>query len=296
MLEIRFHGRGGQGAVTAAELLAQAAIGAGRHAQGFPNFGAERRGAPVCAYLRLSERPIRLREKIEAPDAVVVMDPTLVGTVDVLQGLPPEGWVILNSPSAESLQPSLRGRRLALVDASRVALEVLGVPIVNTAMIGAVVRATGLVDLESLVGPLEQRFGKLAEKNRQALRRAYEQTVVLEPASAPAPSGKTAAPASPAASRPEALHPWQELPIGGDVEQPGSSAQFHTGNWRTVGRPVTDYGRCTRCGICWVVCPDVAWQRNAQGSYDLDERYCKGCGTCAEQCPREAIVLQGETA
>ncbi len=304
MLEIRFHGRGGQGAVTAAELLAQAAIGEDRYAQGFPNFGAERRGAPVSAYLRMADSPICLREKIDRPDVVVILDPTLVGGVDVLQGLREDGTVVLNTPTREArgLEPSLRGYRLALVDASRIAIDTLGVPIANTAMIGAMVRATGLVRMESLADPIAHRFGRLAEKNLQAIRRAFEETVILEAAMAGTARAAGAVPTTAdgvaelreTRSVSEALHAWPDLPIGCDIAQPGNSAGFHTGNWRTTGRPVTDYARCTKCGICWILCPDVAWVRGASGFYDLDDRYCKGCGICAEQCPRQAIAMQGE--
>lgn len=293
MLEIRFHGRGGQGAVTAAELLAQAAIGEGRYAQGFPSFGAERRGAPVTAYLRLADSPIRLREKIERPDVVVILDPTLVGAVDVLQGLREGGTVVLNTPERQAggADSVFAAYRLALVDAGRIAMETLGVPIVNTAAIGAMVRATALVRMESLEGPVGHRFGRLADKNLGAIRRAFAETVLFDPARAPVGAAAAAGSSPPA---PEALHPWREVPVGCDVERPGSSAAFHTGNWRTAGRPVTDYARCTKCGLCWILCPDIAWVRGATGFYDLDGRYCKGCGTCVEQCPRRAISLQGE--
>ena len=327
MIEIRFHGRGGQGAVTAAELLAQAVIAENRYAQAFPNFGAERRGAPVTAYLRVSDSLIRLREKIERPDVVVILDPTLVGNADVLQGLREGGTVLLNTPArdATGLDPALLSHRLVLVDANRIALKTLGVPIANTAIIGAILQATGIAKLESLAEPVAHRFGRLGDKNLQAIQGGFEGTILLEskslgaqaavpgaqpavPGAQPAvpgaqaavPGTKTAAPATqPAAKektpwRPDALHAWKDMPLGGDITEPGNSVRFNTGNWRTAGHPATDYSLCIKCGLCWILCPDNAWIHNENGTFYLDERHCKGCGICVVQCPRKAIQLQGE--
>ena len=292
VIEVRFHGRGGQGAVTAAELLAQAAIGEDRYAQGFPSFGAERRGAPVAAYLRVSESIIHLREKIDEPTAVVILDSSLLRAVDVLQGLRKGGTVILNAPvsEADELAARVPGYALAVVDADRIATDTLGIPIGNTAMIGALVRATGLVRLDSLEEPVSHRFGQQGQGNLLAIRRAYDETVLVEAHNGAGNEAGTTAPSV----EPDALHPWTELPIGCDVTRPGSTAACFTGNWRTSGKPVTDFGRCTKCGLCWIVCPDIAYSRNSEGFYDLDDRYCKGCGTCVDQCPTAAISLEAE--
>ncbi len=176
MIEIRFHGRGGQGAVTAARLLAEAAFLEGNHCQAFPFFGAERRGAPVMAFARISKAPIRTHEQVYAPDHVVVLDPTLVEAVNVASGLKKGGIVVLNSTK---LPERLKGVKVALVDATAVAIESLGVPITNTTMLGALAKATGVVSLDSVKKVVEKRFGKLAEKNIKAATRAYEQTVML---------------------------------------------------------------------------------------------------------------------
>ena len=175
MIEIRWHGRGGQGAVTSVELLALAAIEEGKYAQGFPAFGPERRGAPVMAYNRVSEKPIKIRSGIYHPDVVVVLDPSLVGLVNVTDGLKPEGLLIINtSKPAEVLREQLKYKgKLATVDATHIAREELGVPIANTTMLGAVMKATKVLKLESLNEPLEERFGKIANKNKNALKRAY---------------------------------------------------------------------------------------------------------------------------
>jgi pyruvate ferredoxin oxidoreductase gamma subunit len=183
MVEIRFHGRGGQGAVTSVELLALAAIGEGKFAQGFPSFGPERRGAPVLAFSRVDDRHIRLRCKIVSPDVIVVLDPSLIRIQSPTADLKPGGTIVLNSPrsGAEIRQEYGFRHRLALVDANKIAREVLGVPIVNTTMLGALLKATGIVKVESLEHPLKERFGPLAVKNFNALKEAYEQTLIEEP-------------------------------------------------------------------------------------------------------------------
>ncbi|MBP8980935.1 MAG: pyruvate ferredoxin oxidoreductase subunit gamma [Syntrophobacterales bacterium] len=176
MIEIRWHGRGGQGAVTSVELLALAAIEEGKYAQGFPAFGPERRGAPVMAYNRVSEKPIKIRSGIYNPDVVVVLDPSLVGLVNVTDGLKPDGLLIINtSKSAPVIREQLKYKgKLATVDATHIAREELGVPIANTTMLGAVMKATKVLKLESLNEPIEERFGKIAYKNKNALKRAFE--------------------------------------------------------------------------------------------------------------------------
>lgn len=182
MIEIRFHGRGGQGAVTSAELTALAAIEQGKYAQAFPSFGPERRGAPVMAFVRVSDEPIRTREKIYEPDIVVVLDPTLLDIVNVASGLKEDGIVVLNtSKSAEEVREvSGISSKLALVDARRIAIETMGIPITNTTLLGAMLKATDLLPLSALEGPLQDRFGRIAGKNIQASQRAYEETVVKE--------------------------------------------------------------------------------------------------------------------
>lgn len=182
MIEVRFHGRGGQGAVTSAELMAQAAIAEGKYAQAFPSFGPERRGAPLQAFLRISDEPIRLREKIYEPDIVVVLDPALLATGNVKDGLKKEGTLVANTAkniSAVREECGFAGRT-ALVDATKIAEEELGVPITNTTMLGALLKAAGLVKIESLEGPLQARFGKIAEKNLRSLNRAKDETLIEE--------------------------------------------------------------------------------------------------------------------
>lgn len=180
MIEIRFHGRGGQGAVTSAELTALAAIEQGKYAQAFPSFGPERRGAPVMAFVRVSDTPIRTREKVYTPDLVVVLDPSLLGIVDVSAGIKSDGMVILNThKTAEEIRQETGIKsRLALVDATKIAIETMRIPITNTTMLGALVKASGIIPIEALDPPVHHRFGPIAEKNLKACKRAFDETTV----------------------------------------------------------------------------------------------------------------------
>jgi pyruvate ferredoxin oxidoreductase gamma subunit len=177
MIEIRWHGRGGQGAVTSVEMLALAAIEEGKYAQGFPSFGPERRGAPVAAFNRVDDKQIKVRSGIYEPDVVVVLDPSLVALVNVTEGLKENGTLIVNtvlSPDEVRAQTKFKGT-IATVDATHIARQELGVPITNTTMLGAVVKAISPVKVESLNAPLKERFGRLAPRNMKALKRAYDE-------------------------------------------------------------------------------------------------------------------------
>ncbi len=172
MIEIRFHGRGGQGAVTAAEILAKAAFEDGKYCQAFPFFGAERKGAPVMAFSRIHDKPIRRRYQVYNPDYVVVLDETLLEAVDIVSGLKEGGKVIVNAE--EDLK--LDSVEVYTIDATGIALDTLGVPIVNTVMLGAFAKVTGEVTLDSIIKITKETFpGKIGEKNATAAEIAYEQ-------------------------------------------------------------------------------------------------------------------------
>lgn len=183
IVEIRWHGRGGQGAVTSAELMALAAIIEDQHAHAFPSFGPERRGAPVLSFVRISrQEPLKVRAEITEPDVVVVLDPGLLPIANVTLGLKEDGILIVNTrKQADQLRQEFKiNHSIATVNATTIARDILGVPITNTTMVGAVVKATGVINLESLEEPLKHRFGRLAERNFQAMKRAYEETVIKE--------------------------------------------------------------------------------------------------------------------
>jgi 2-oxoacid:acceptor oxidoreductase gamma subunit (pyruvate/2-ketoisovalerate family) len=180
MIEIRLHGRGGQGAVTSAELLALAAIAEGKYAQAFPSFGPERRGAPVVAFCRIDDKPIRLRTNIYKPDMVLVLDPSILRLVDVSAGLKEDGFLVTNTKySPDDLRKELGIKTaLATVNATQIASEELGLPITNTTMLGALLKAREVVPVDTLIGPLEKRFGRIAAKNIKAFKRAFNETDV----------------------------------------------------------------------------------------------------------------------
>ena len=172
MRELRIHGRGGQGSVTAAELIAVAAFEGGVYAQAFPAFGVERRGAPVQAFVRFSDKKIRLRSQVYEPDYVIVQDSTLIGDVNVFSGMKPGAVAIVNTERPLTRQvPS--GITLITLDATGIALEVLGLPITNTTLMGAFAAATGEITTSALEDAIRARFsGDLATKNIAAARRA----------------------------------------------------------------------------------------------------------------------------
>ena len=182
ILEIRWHGRGGLGAVTSAELVARAAISEGKYAQSFPSFGPERRGAPVIAFLRIGNEFIRTRTPIDKPDVVVVLDPGLLHAIDVTSGLKKSGRIVINSRKSPTELKSEFGFQwpVAAVNATAIAKESIGVPITNTAMIGALLKVTEAVKLDSLIEQLHERFGTRASGNTEAMKRAYQETVIEE--------------------------------------------------------------------------------------------------------------------
>lgn len=175
MIEIRIHGRGGQGNVAAAELLANAAFRDGKFAQAFPSFGAERVGAPVQAFVRIDDKKIRTREEVRQPDYLIIQDQYLVDTVPVLDGLKPGGLVLVN---AEKRPEDLKLKTTATVEtipATEIALEIVGRPIPNAIMIGAFCSITGLVSMEAVRQAILEKFpGKVGENNVAAMERARE--------------------------------------------------------------------------------------------------------------------------
>ncbi len=182
MFEVRLHGRGGQGVVTAADLLALAAFEEGRHAQSFPSFGSERTGAPVVAYCRLSDRAIRTREPVVAPDCVIVIDPTLVHQVDLFSGLGPNGYVLVNSTQTldqlglESLRDELEGSHLLTTPATEAALRHVGKPLPNAALLGGFAALTARVTIGAVATAIRERFRKdpkVAEGNVAAAAEIY---------------------------------------------------------------------------------------------------------------------------
>jgi len=180
MFQIRIHGRGGQGVVTATEMLSVAAFQEGRHAQAFPSFGSERTGAPVVAFCRISDREIRLREPIMEPDAIIIQDPTLLHQIDVFAGLKQDGYVLLNTHHSFDelgLGDVLKGRkaeRFCTLPATHLALKHIGRPIPNAPLLAGFAALSGKIKLESVIGAINEKFsGKIAEGNIAAATEAY---------------------------------------------------------------------------------------------------------------------------
>lgn len=183
LTEIRWHARGGQGAVTAAKMVAELALGQGKHFQAFPEYGPERSGAPIVAFTRVSDEPIQIYCGVETPGIVVVLDESLLGAIDVTKGAPADAVVLVNSelsPAELRKESGLKNGRLFTVPATRIATETIRRPIPNTPMVGALTRITGLFPIDSVVEFLKLEFGKkfppkVVEGNISALTRAYEE-------------------------------------------------------------------------------------------------------------------------
>jgi len=297
MYEVRFHGRGGQGAVMAAQALASAAFIEGNYAVAFPFFGAERRGAPVLAFTRFDKEKIRVKTQVYEPDFVVILDESLIDTVDVSAGLKKEGAVIVNTTkSPEDVQLS-SAVKTGTVDATGVALEVLGRDVTNSAILGAFAKTTGSVSIEAIEKGILDIFGNrigkaAAEKNARAARVAYERTTT-----------GTCQGGRKVEAKKEWLPTYKEMPLGGGAYLEmktdaglvglGSFGENKTGGWRTF-KPIVNNDKCVGCKMCWFYCPDGAIKmipyKNKMGTgIEFNYDYCKGCGICAEVCPTKAI-------
>ena len=182
MTEIRWHGRGGQGAKTAAQLVAQVALEEGKFSQGFPDYGPEREGAPMRGYTRVSEEPVRVHSAVYTPDIVIVLDPSLLDSVDVTEGLKEGGAVLVNSPMAPAEMREklgVKNAKVYTVDASQISIDEIGRPIPNTPMMGALMRIMPLLKLETILADVEKKFkskgDQVVQGNFRAIRRAYEE-------------------------------------------------------------------------------------------------------------------------
>ena len=276
----------------AAQALASAAYAEGGYATAFPFFGAERRGAPVLAFTRIDEKRIYRKTQVYEPNHVVVLDEGLLETVNVVEGLQKGGIVVINtSKKPEEIDVGI-DVKIATVDATSVALEVLKQPATNSSILGALAKATGLVSIESIEAGIMQVFGdrlgpKIGEKNARAARVAYDKTIIGD---------------SHGHRLLKATEKWlpdvNELPLGvagvsmqtsAGAVGPGSFVENKTGCWK-VFRPEYDREKCTMCNFCWFYCPEgCIYRKDDHMEFDMD--YCKGCGICANECPVDAIKM-----
>ena len=294
LVEVRWHGRGGQGVVTAGELLAEAALVEGKDFQSFPEFSAERSGAPVAAFTRISSSSIDIQSAVVEPDIVMVLDPTLLGMVSVFAGLKSgTGIAVVNSslsPEEIQMSSSLGSYIVCTLDATGISQELLDRSLPNMPMLGALIRATELVTLESMAGCIERRLTNRipaaeVSANKIALRRGYEQ-VRITGALQKGFREEKATSANPTTP----LDGWRTLPIGGYAIEAGSSVDTHTGAWRS-STPTLDLDKCTHCMLCWLFCPDDSVVVDGLEVQGFDLLHCKGCGICAQECPRDAITM-----
>ncbi len=278
-----------------AQALAVAASHDGYHALAFPFFGAERRGAPVLAFARFGKDRLRTRNQVYEPHYVVVLEESLIDTVDVLAGLRPGGLVVVDTTRPPEGLVLSKPAKAATVDATSIAIQHTGLAAQNMAMLGAFAKATGLVTIDGVEAGIRDVVGrrismKVADKNVAAARAAYDATRVGE-------SSKTRT--YPKATRwlptvfeipPGLATPRMETPFG--PVGPGSSVANRTGGWR-VSKPVLDGSKCTNCLLCWFYCPEGSIQRGDK-VVDIAYDYCKGCGVCAAVCAPKAIVMERE--
>jgi len=271
MIGIRIHGRGGQGAVTASRLLAEAAYIDGMFSQAIPMYGTERRGAPLTAYVRFDKVRVRERELVHAPDIIIVLDPLLSTQQAVADGLKKDGCLILNSSHLPE-EVKIGGEfNIATVDATKIALETLKRPITNTAILGAFSKVVGMPKIESLEKAILKRFpGRLGEMNIAAIRKSYEEVSELKPAKK-----------------------LDVEPVKHDIHVGGYGVLGDVSSWR-VFTPRIDLDKCTGCKSCWLFCPETAikW---VDDKPEVEYNKCKGCGICVHECPVKAIEFERVT-
>ena len=299
MYRIRFHGRGGQGMKTASRVLGSAFFLEGFEVQDAPRYGAERRGAPIFAYVRASRKSINERGVIRRPDLVVVADDSLVPipAAGVLQGLGPESTLLINSHTRADVwqhRLNLAGPVLIL-PATEAVKDRAELPFVGVACAGAAARLVGVIGRDSLAGAIQAELGslgsQLVNKNTTTALQAYDR---ME-----AHAGKVTGGREHRASgytRPD----WIAMTFAAvdraapSIHAAATSVEVKTGLWRTL-RPVIDYDRCSRCWwVCSTFCPDGAIAVDAEGRPQIDYDHCKGCMICVAKCPPHAIEAIAE--
>jgi pyruvate ferredoxin oxidoreductase gamma subunit len=297
MIEVRFHGRGGQGAKLASRIFGRSGFLCGLQVQDFALFGAERRGAPVISFTRLSSEPIDERGNIERPNLVVVMDDSLLKEApgQVFQGVDDKTPLFVNG-DRDRLEVNLKDlppAKFLFIDLSAIARELIGSVFVSAAAAAIAAKCVPAINpsaLEEAVRIELADFGlapDLVEKNVAAAGAAYQRTPAVDLA-AVANVERAAAPA------------WQAVPYlgkshfaGPTIRHRGSAALRATGNWR-VERPEIDLTKCKRCFLCYLYCPEAAMRLDAENFPHVDYDHCKGCMICYEECPTDAITRRIE--
>lgn len=297
MIEVRFHGRGGQGAKLASRILGQSGFLSGLFAQDFALFGAERRGAPVVSFTRLSAEPIDRRGNIELPNLVVVMDDSLLKEApgQVFQGLDAGTPVIVNA-EVEAFAPGLKDLPAAnyhCIDMNRIAQESIGRSFVSAIAAAAAAKCVAAIQVDQLQTAIRMEIAEfgltpdLVNKNIEAAYRAYKLAPAIDLTAMESDAGIVES-------------SWQAVPYlgsaqfaGPTIRHRGSAALRATGNWRTE-RPVIELAKCKRCFLCYLYCPEAAMRLDAENFPHVDYDHCKGCMICYEECPTDAISKRFE--
>jgi pyruvate ferredoxin oxidoreductase gamma subunit len=288
---VRFHGRGGEGVKLASRIVSRAAFLAGCNVQDSPLYGAERRGAPVVAFVRCGDGPIRERGYIEQPDIVVVMDDSLLGQPEaaVLDGLDSTSVVLVNTDGpAEDVKAryGIAGH-VATLDVSSIALDVLGRHLLSAPVAGLTAKVTAIAAWKDLATAVRLELtnvglaDEVIERNVSATRRAFDAAPVVQ-----LPFGQRACTALPAA--PFVMPHLPGRLAAPSIDAAATSALRHTDGWR-VYRPVIDRPRCTRCFLCFALCPEGAIHLDADHYPIIDYDHCKGCLVCSVECPPQVI-------
>lgn len=286
MLEIRWHGRAGQGAKVVSQALAEAQLEQGLFVQAFPQYGPEREGAAMMAFNRADENKIRIHYGVEEPDVVVVIDKSLLfsQTENVTKGLQPQGTLLVNTSESPSRVGEIVGwsGKIATVDADKIADETSTKP--NIAVLGALAKVISLPPkmLEAMELQLSKLLGGKTRREviRENLQRGYEEVIIKEVKVKPKPPLEVGLPS------------FREIPVGGVILADPNRKLSKTSDWREE-KPIYDETKCVNCMLCWIRCPDSAILVKAKddtvfmSGFDYD--FCKGCGICWTICPSGAI-------
>jgi len=297
MIEVRFHGRGGQGAKIASRILGRSGFLAGLFTQDFALFGAERRGAPVVSFTRLGEQPINTRGYIDTPTLIVLMDYSLLKEApeQIFHGADPATPLIINGNANDCSIPipETPAANFIFIDLNTLCRRIMGRPFVSAAAAAVAVKCISTIPVETLVEAARIEFGdfgmtrELIEKNEVAAREAY--------ALAPAVVLK-ARHAEPRQVRPalESIPYLNTVPfITPAIRRRATATLRHTGSWR-MERPEIELAKCKRCFLCYLYCPDAAIRLDEDNYPHLDYDHCKGCMICSAECPTQAIARRVE--
>jgi pyruvate ferredoxin oxidoreductase gamma subunit len=292
MIEVRFHGRGGQGAKIASRILGRCVFLSGLYAQDFALFGAERRGAPVVSCTRINDEPIGQRGYIEQPNLLVVMDASLIteAAAQVFHGVDSSTPLFINGErnAFPAHEQELPAAHYLFIDLNRIARELIGRSFISGAAAGVAAKSVPGIKLDMLCEAVRSEIAEfdltpeLVDKNEMATRKAYQDAPALDlpTLTENVATAETLLQAVPYLASGQYAGPT--------IRHRGSASMRATGNWR-VERPELDLAKCKRCFLCYLYCPDVAIKLDDDNFPHIDYDHCKGCMICYEECPTDAV-------